>query len=84
MRDCPTLKVKGKETNQIAHDGPDLNAPKRNRFYMLQANKDKGTNEVRQDEGSLGDQYWFWSISHVQGTGYGGDKPGIRARFHVS
>lgn len=45
MRDCPTLKAKGKETNQVAHDGPDPNAPKRNRFYMLQANKDKGTNE---------------------------------------
>ncbi|WMV50090.1 hypothetical protein MTR67_043475 [Solanum verrucosum] len=45
MRDCPTLKAKGKETNQVAHDGPDPNAPKRNCFYMLQANKDKGTNE---------------------------------------
>ncbi|XP_049356980.1 uncharacterized protein LOC125821605 [Solanum verrucosum] len=45
MRDCPTLKAKGKETNQVAHDGPDPNAPKRNHFYMLQPNKDKGTNE---------------------------------------
>ncbi|WMV50128.1 hypothetical protein MTR67_043513 [Solanum verrucosum] len=43
MRDCPTLKAKGKETNQVAHDGPDPNAPKRNRFYMLQANRDKGS-----------------------------------------
>ncbi|XP_049363332.1 uncharacterized protein LOC125828072 [Solanum verrucosum] len=45
MRDCPTLKAEGKETDQVAHDGPDPNAPKRNRFLMLQANKDKGTNE---------------------------------------
>ena len=45
MRDCPTLKAKGKETNQVALDGPDPNAPMRNRFYMLQAKKDKGTNE---------------------------------------
>ncbi|XP_049382853.1 uncharacterized protein LOC125847230 [Solanum stenotomum] len=48
IRDCPTLKAKGKETNQVSHDGPDPNAPTRNHFYMLQANKDKGTNEGKQ------------------------------------
>ncbi|XP_049406176.1 uncharacterized protein LOC125869781 [Solanum stenotomum] len=45
MRDFPTLKAKGKETNQVAHDDLDPNAPKRNHFYILQANNDKGTNE---------------------------------------
>ncbi|XP_049399713.1 uncharacterized protein LOC125863738 [Solanum stenotomum] len=44
MLDCPTLKAKGKETNQVAHDGPDPNAPKRNHFYLLQAKRDKGLN----------------------------------------
>ncbi|XP_049369356.1 uncharacterized protein LOC125834230 [Solanum verrucosum] len=48
MRDCPTLMAKGRETNQASLDGPDPNAPKRNRFYVLQANKDKGANP---DEG---------------------------------
>ena len=35
MRDFPNLKAKGKEVNQAPHDGPDFNAPKRNRLYAF-------------------------------------------------
>uniref|UniRef100_M1DIJ9 Gag-pol polyprotein n=1 Tax=Solanum tuberosum TaxID=4113 RepID=M1DIJ9_SOLTU len=40
----------GRETNQASHDGLDPNAPKKNRFYVLQANKDKGAHS---DEGTM-------------------------------
>uniref|UniRef100_M1E141 Uncharacterized protein n=1 Tax=Solanum tuberosum TaxID=4113 RepID=M1E141_SOLTU len=49
MRDFPTLSAKRGETKQASLDGPDPNAPKRNHFYMLQANKDKG---AHLDEGT--------------------------------
>ncbi|KAK4733632.1 hypothetical protein R3W88_007893 [Solanum pinnatisectum] len=49
MRDCPTLSIQGRETKQDSLDGPDPNAPRKNRFYVLQANKDKGANS---DEGT--------------------------------
>jgi len=49
MRDFPTLLAEGRETKLAFFDGSDANAPKRNRFYMLQANKDKRANP---DEGS--------------------------------
>ncbi|XP_049406077.1 uncharacterized protein LOC125869664 [Solanum stenotomum] len=44
MRDCPTLSAKGRDDNQASLDGSDPNAPKRNRFYVVQANKDKRAN----------------------------------------
>ncbi|XP_049410542.1 uncharacterized protein LOC125873715 [Solanum stenotomum] len=49
VKDCPTLTARGRETKQASLDGPNSNAPKRNRFYVLQANKDKGANP---DEGT--------------------------------
>ncbi|XP_049391575.1 uncharacterized protein LOC125856006 [Solanum stenotomum] len=49
MKDFPTLSAQGSETKQASLDGPDPNAPKKNRFYVLQANKDKGANP---DEGT--------------------------------
>ncbi|WMV43118.1 hypothetical protein MTR67_036503 [Solanum verrucosum] len=36
MRDCPMLKVKGREGKQATPSGSGLNAPKQNRFYALQ------------------------------------------------
>ncbi|XP_049345476.1 uncharacterized protein LOC125806778 [Solanum verrucosum] len=44
MRNFPTLTTKGREAKQASLNGPDLDAPKRNHFYALQANKDKGAN----------------------------------------
>ncbi|XP_049394755.1 uncharacterized protein LOC125859061 [Solanum stenotomum] len=44
VRDCPTLTAKGREAKQVSLDSSDPNAPKRNCFYVLQANKDKGAN----------------------------------------
>ncbi|XP_049373336.1 uncharacterized protein LOC125838315 [Solanum verrucosum] len=44
MRDCPTLSAKGREAKQASLDVPDPNDPRKNHFYVLQANKDKGTN----------------------------------------
>uniref|UniRef100_M1D9S3 Gag-pol polyprotein n=1 Tax=Solanum tuberosum TaxID=4113 RepID=M1D9S3_SOLTU len=49
VKDFPTLTARGREAKQASLNGPDLDAPKRNRFYMLQANKDKGANP---DEGT--------------------------------
>ncbi|XP_049370252.1 probable indole-3-pyruvate monooxygenase YUCCA10 [Solanum verrucosum] len=42
VRNYPILTAKGREAKQVSLNGPDLDAPKRNRFYALQANKDKG------------------------------------------
>ncbi len=39
MRDGPTLTEKEKETIQYPLDCLDANAPKKNWFYLLQANK---------------------------------------------
>ncbi|XP_049385836.1 uncharacterized protein LOC125849925, partial [Solanum stenotomum] len=44
VRYYPTLTTKGREAKQASFSGPDLNAPKRNCFYALKANKDKGSN----------------------------------------
>jgi len=44
MRDFPTLSAKGRVDKQASLDGPDPNTPKRNHFYVLQVNKDKGAN----------------------------------------
>ncbi|XP_049368005.1 uncharacterized protein LOC125832861 [Solanum verrucosum] len=46
---CPTLTARGREAKQASLNGPNLDAPKKNRFYVLQANKDKGANP---DEGT--------------------------------
>ncbi|KAK4707442.1 hypothetical protein R3W88_032989 [Solanum pinnatisectum] len=44
MRGFPTLSAQGRESKQASHDVPDHDAPKRNHFYVLQANKNKGAN----------------------------------------
>ncbi|XP_049348188.1 uncharacterized protein LOC125812755 [Solanum verrucosum] len=44
VRNCPTLTTRGREAKQASYVGPDLDAPKNNRFYVFQANKDKGAN----------------------------------------
>ncbi|XP_049357013.1 uncharacterized protein LOC125821652, partial [Solanum verrucosum] len=49
VKDCPTLTARRREVKQASLSGPDLDAPKRNRFYALQANKDKLANP---DEGT--------------------------------
>uniref|UniRef100_M1DP59 Zinc knuckle family protein n=1 Tax=Solanum tuberosum TaxID=4113 RepID=M1DP59_SOLTU len=42
VKDCPTLTAKGREAKHASLNGPDLDAPKKNRFNALQANKHKG------------------------------------------
>ncbi|XP_049391595.1 uncharacterized protein LOC125856037 [Solanum stenotomum] len=42
VKDVPTHTTKEREANQASLDGPDLNAPKSNRFYALPASEDKG------------------------------------------
>ncbi|WMV45643.1 hypothetical protein MTR67_039028 [Solanum verrucosum] len=51
VRNCPTLTTRGREAKQASYVGPDPNAPNKNRFYVLEANKDKGSNP---DEGTGG------------------------------
>ena len=43
MRDHPILKEKEKQTNQARKDDAYQNIQKKNRFYMLQANKGANT-----------------------------------------
>uniref|UniRef100_M1DQR2 Gag-pol polyprotein n=1 Tax=Solanum tuberosum TaxID=4113 RepID=M1DQR2_SOLTU len=50
VRNCPTLAARGREAKQASYVGPDPNAPKKNRFYALEANKDNGANP---DEGTV-------------------------------
>ena len=46
MRDFPTLKVKGKETNQAPQDGPNPNAQKKNHFMFYKLTKEKSQHKV--------------------------------------
>uniref|UniRef100_M1DC04 CCHC-type domain-containing protein n=1 Tax=Solanum tuberosum TaxID=4113 RepID=M1DC04_SOLTU len=41
VRNCLTLTARGREANQASYVDPDVDAPKKNCFYLLQANKDK-------------------------------------------
>ncbi|XP_049369929.1 uncharacterized protein LOC125834819 [Solanum verrucosum] len=45
----PTLMAKGRDDKQASLDGLDPNGPKKNRFHVLQANKDK---RAHPDEGT--------------------------------
>uniref|UniRef100_M1DSB0 CCHC-type domain-containing protein n=1 Tax=Solanum tuberosum TaxID=4113 RepID=M1DSB0_SOLTU len=49
VKDCPTLTARVREVKQASLSGPNLDGPKRNRFYALQASKDK---EANPDEGT--------------------------------
>ncbi|XP_049391593.1 uncharacterized protein LOC125856035 [Solanum stenotomum] len=49
VRNCPTLTARGREAKQASLNGPNLDAPKMNHLYALQANKDK---EANPDEGT--------------------------------
>lgn len=55
MRDFPSLSSNRREDKKVSLDGPNPNAPKKNRFKMLQSNKDKGANSY---EGN-GKEYLF-------------------------
>ena len=37
VRYCPTIESRGREAKQVPPNSPDVGAPKRNRFYCLQA-----------------------------------------------
>ncbi|XP_049349343.1 uncharacterized protein LOC125813907 [Solanum verrucosum] len=41
IRDCPMLKVKGREDKKAPPSGSNSNDPKKNRFYALQSSGDK-------------------------------------------
>ncbi|KAK4737245.1 hypothetical protein R3W88_000942 [Solanum pinnatisectum] len=49
VKDCPTLTARGRVAKQTSLKGSDLDVPKWNHIYALQANKDKGANP---DEGT--------------------------------
>ncbi|XP_049348155.1 uncharacterized protein LOC125812718 [Solanum verrucosum] len=49
VRNCSTFTARGREAKQASYVGLNPNAPKKNRFYALKANKDKGANP---DEGT--------------------------------
>ncbi|KAH0725040.1 hypothetical protein KY284_000905 [Solanum tuberosum] len=41
MRDCPMLKVQGREGKQVLPSGSNFDAPKKNRFHALQSRGDQ-------------------------------------------
>lgn len=41
VRDCPTPKTQGRESNQVKEIGPYFDAPKMYRFYRLKHVRDQ-------------------------------------------
>ena len=49
MKNCPTLMAREREAKQVSLNGTNLDAPKKNHFYALEANEGKRANP---DEGT--------------------------------